>query len=73
MVLKAKFKHEEELGALMLFFFMGSAGFYSGYLAILSTEETLGENALHLSISVVLSTVLLYYLYRFRKDKLYAW
>lgn len=66
-----KFRDENQLAALLVYFLMGAIGFYSGYITIIEVEKSQGENALHLSISIVLCTVFLYYLFRFAKDKLH--
>lgn len=68
-----KFDHQDRFSALIIYFIMCTLGLYSGYFTILAMEETLGQNAFTYSITIVLATIFLYYLYRFIKDKLYRW
>ena len=66
-----KFYEEDQFGAMLIYFLMCSAGFFSGYLTINNLEQSLGDYALHYSLSALLFISLSYYGFRFKKDKLY--
>lgn len=66
-----KFYEEDQFGALLIYFLICAAGFFSGYLTINNLEQSLGDNALYYSLSTLLFISLSYYGFRFAKDKLY--
>lgn len=73
MMLFKKFHLKDMFGVLMLYFFIGSIGVYASHISAVNADEILGEQvaASGLSISIVLGTIFVYYLFRFKKDRLY--
>ena len=70
-ILSRKFEGINFTSALAIYALAASMGYYCGYITIDTSEETLGPNGFLISICFVLTSLLLYYLYLFKKLKLY--
>lgn len=73
LILTEKFESIDLYYALLIFCLSGAIGFYAGYITIDATENTLGENGFLISICFVLLALMVYYIFRFKKDKLCKW
>ncbi|MDG1436556.1 MAG: hypothetical protein P8P83_02070 [Rickettsiaceae bacterium] len=71
LMLVEKFKGINLFNAIAIYVFCAASGYYCGYVTIATSEETIGSNGLLISICFVLIGLLLYYLYFFKKHKLY--
>ncbi len=65
-----KFDEINLVTAFSLYLLGCCAGYYCGYITIDTSEDTLGENGFLISICFVLLSLLIYYVYLFRKYKL---
>ncbi len=65
-----KFDEVNLVTAFSLYLFGCCAGYYCGYITIDTSEDTLGENGFLISVCFVLFSLLIYYVYLFRKYKL---
>ena len=65
-----KFDEINLVTAVSLYLLGCCAGYYCGYITIDTSENTLGENGFLISICFVLFSLLIYYVYLFRKYKL---
>ena len=70
-ILTEKFEGINFTSALAIYTLAASMGYYCGYITSDTSEETLGPNGFLISICFVLTSLLLYYLYLFKKFKLY--
>lgn len=70
-ILTRKFEGINFTSALAIYTLAASMGYYCGYITSDTSEETLGPNGFLISICFVLTSLLLYYLYLFKKLKLY--
>ncbi len=65
-----KFDEINLVTAISLYLLGCCVGYYCGYITIDTSENTLGENGFLISICFVLFSLLIYYVYLFRKYKL---
>lgn len=70
-ILTEKFSGINFTSALAIYALASSIGYYCGYITINVSEKTLGPNGFLISICFVLTNLLIYHLYLFRKLKLY--
>jgi len=70
-ILTEKFEGINLACAIAIYVLAASIGNYCGYITIDTSESTLGDNGFLISICFVLMSLLLYYLYLFKKLKLY--
>ncbi len=70
-ILTEKFEGVNLACAIAIYALAASIGNYCGYITIDTSENTLGDDGFLISICFVLLSLLLYYLYLFKKLKLY--
>ena len=70
-ILTEKFTGINFTSAFAIYALASSMGYYCGYITINVSEKTLGPNGFLISICFVLTNLLIYHLYLFRKLKLY--
>jgi hypothetical protein len=70
-ILTEKFSGINFTSAVAIYALASSIGYYCGYITINISEKTLGPNGFLISICFVLTNLLIYHLYLFRKLKLY--
>jgi hypothetical protein len=73
LILTEKFDSVDLYYAILIFCLSSAVGFYAGYVTIDATEDTIGENGFLISICFVLLALMVYYMLRFKKDKLSKW
>jgi hypothetical protein len=73
LILTEKFEPVDLYYAILIFCLSGATGFYAGYITIDTAEDTIGENGFLVSICFVLPALMVYYMLRFKKDKLSRW
>ena len=71
LILAEKFEGINLACAIAIYALAASIGNYCGYITIDTSENTLGDDGFLISICFVLLSLLLYYLYLFKKLKLY--
>jgi len=69
-VITKKFDESNLATSISLYLLGCCSGYYCGYITIDTSHETLGENGFLISICFVLVSLLIYYVYLFRKYRL---
>ncbi len=69
-VITKKFDEINLVSSISLYLLGCCSGYYCGYITIGTAEDTLGENGFLISICFVLFSLLIYYVYLFRKYRL---
>jgi hypothetical protein len=70
LVITKKFDEINLVLSISLYLLGCCSGYYCGYITIDTAEDTLGENGFLISICFVLFSLLIYYVYLFRKYRL---